>query len=72
MLRSRLIEVLNVPHTGKELFRQLEVGRVRMLASGFDSPPASLDELFEHPALMLSSCPKLTGHLSPRVEHSFA
>ncbi len=31
MLRSRLIEILNVPHPGKELFRQLGVGRVRML-----------------------------------------
>jgi hypothetical protein len=30
-LRSRLIEILNVPHLGKELFRQLGVGRVRML-----------------------------------------
>jgi len=30
-LRSRLIEILNVPHSGKELFRQLGVGRVRML-----------------------------------------
>jgi hypothetical protein len=32
MLRSRLIEILNVPHLGKELFRQLGVGRVRSLA----------------------------------------
>jgi hypothetical protein len=30
-IRSRLIEILNVPHLGKELFRQLGVGRVRML-----------------------------------------
>jgi hypothetical protein len=30
-LRSRLVKILSVPHTGKELFRQLGVGRVRML-----------------------------------------
>jgi hypothetical protein len=30
-LRSRLIEILNVPHLGKELFRQLGVGRVGIL-----------------------------------------
>jgi hypothetical protein len=30
-LRSRLESILNVTHTGKELFQQLGVGRVRML-----------------------------------------
>jgi len=34
-LRSRLIEILNVP---------------RGYASGFDSPAALLDGIFEHPA----------------------
>ena len=29
-LRSRLVKILGVPHPGKELFRQLGVGRVRM------------------------------------------
>ena len=38
MLRSRLIEILNAPHTGKELFRQLGVGRVRMLRLRFRLP----------------------------------
>ena len=33
--RSRLIEILNVPHLGKELFRQLGVGRVGMLRLRF-------------------------------------
>jgi hypothetical protein len=31
LLRSRLIEILNAPLPGKELFRQLGVGRVEML-----------------------------------------
>jgi hypothetical protein len=39
-LRSRLIEILNVP---------------RGYASGFDSPAALLDELFEHPILVFLS-----------------
>ena len=38
MLRSRLIEILNVPHSGKELFRQLGVGRVGMLRFRFFLP----------------------------------
>ena len=37
-LRSRLIEILNVPHLGKELFRQLGVGRVGMLRLRFFLP----------------------------------
>ena len=64
MRRSQLIEILNVPHTGKELLRQLGVG----FASDFDSPAALHAErrvlarrgwageksgLFEHPAMIL-------------------
>jgi biotin operon repressor len=40
-LRSQLIEILNVPHRG--------------YASGFDSPAALLDGLFEHPANLFLS-----------------
>jgi hypothetical protein len=35
MLRSRLIEILNVPHLGKELFQQLGVGWVGTLRFRF-------------------------------------
>ena len=38
MLRSRLVEILNVPHLGEELFRQLGVGRVGMLRLRFFLP----------------------------------
>ena len=42
MQRARFIEILNVPHRG--------------YASGFDSPAALLDGLFEHPAGAFSCC----------------
>ena len=43
--RSRFIEILNVPHRG--------------YASGFDSPAALLDGLFEHPLGWSSVVPGL-------------
>src|SRR6185295_15671858 len=46
--RSRLIEILNVPHRG--------------YASGFNSPAALLDGLFEHPAGVLRSYPRHTDY----------
>jgi len=48
MLRSRLIEILNVPYSENELSWQLGVGE-KSHASGFDSPAALLDGLFERP-----------------------
>jgi len=38
------------PHTGKELFQQLGVGRVIILRLRSSLPAALLDGLFEHPA----------------------
>ena len=34
MHRSRIVQILNVPHMGNELFGQLGVGRVRKLRLG--------------------------------------
>jgi len=46
------------PHQGKELFRQLGVGRVRKLRLGPSLAAALLNGLFEHPAGVGSSCPR--------------
>jgi hypothetical protein len=58
-IRSRIIQILNVPLPGKDLFRQLEVGRVEMLRLRSSLAAALLNGLFEHPArglLLLSRC----------------
>ena len=66
--RSRLIEILNIPLPGKELFRQLGVGRVAMLRLRFRFAFGLADELFEHPTgvccyYAVIAFPKLTGQL---------
>jgi hypothetical protein len=43
----------------------------RWSASGFDSPAALLDELFEHPAGVVSYCATRADGRSPRVQHCF-
>ena len=63
MHRSRIVQILNVPRLGKELFRQLGVGRVRMLRLGSSLAAALLDELFEHPITFVPYCLTYTNRL---------
>ena len=70
--RSRLIEILNIPLPGKELFRQLGVGWVEMLRLRFRFACGLADSLFEHPEV---SCTTATLAKMPtlyRVKLSFS
>jgi hypothetical protein len=53
MLRSRLVEILNVPQWKTSCLGSLGWVGEKSYASGFNSPAALLDGLFEQPAVML-------------------